>query len=678
MKKVIITAIITLLLAVCAVPVAISFIGLTNVATIKLNTDNVKIIYDLNEEFSAEGLKVETSKKDGVMAEIVDYTVDSSAFKADTVGKYEIKVVVDEKDYATYTVEVKDKGTLSLVSDNLFYVDQDIEESALKIKHTPTNGEAKEITDYKIISCNNNEEGNKTLVVEYQSFRYDIAVNVVSVDTYIDKVMQKVISNANNNNFDVKSLQWKFASTYPFVKMVQTGVNTVYVARVDESLMKEFWVDNQELTLIQKTSYLDDSTLPFFNVADFNSIEELTEYSDSMNSLSSTYQMLVTILAEIYQNLEHGEQNCLYSYKTDNGMFTFAIDIIDLRYNECKVRYSVTIDLASGNLISATNIPVDGVMDFAVNQPVESKEVPAVPSAQDKGVVSVKSGSKLPVKTGSGMEIAPIGGAGSYKDLNLEFTLNGKTYPLYYGDYTVVGYDDSTVGTKTVIVNYNTFTYPVQIEIVSALDYIKYIYEIAKEETYNKTDYIGAVNNFNNYEAEYMIYDKFSDVLYCNNRHNSALPENQRGEIWIESDGTVTKKGVTGNVTKTKFDSQEVALIAAFHLDSEETMKLSEFIGYYTVLKTSAQLNTIITNLTEEQIVGDTNPEAMGTGTYLGSASSRIVIKVGDITYNLNVSSRKITGITVSDNNLQQAERIEAFDKVWQFDRRMPYIPSAN
>ena len=679
MKKVILSVVITLLVAACAVPLTINIAGLTNVATVKVNTENVKTIYDLNEEFSADGLKVEASKGKGALTEITDYTVDSSAFKADTVGTYEIKVVVDKKDYASYTVEVKDKGSLSLASDNLFYVDQDIEESALKIKYTPTNGEAKEITDYKIISCNNNEVGNKTLVVEYQSFRYNISVNVVSIESYVDQVMQKMLQNAIDNKFDVNSIVLE-RSALQYIASAKLNENILYCVTLEDSVKTEQWVNSETLTIIEKNTYLDGSTLPYFNLRSYEDLEDSYEDATLEMDLPTAYQYAVGVVNQLYKTSEPSKLITLHSYNTKDGLFTFSKQIVDLRRKDQEANYTLTIDLSSGNLVSAFSIPLDGEMNIDINPAVEVPAVPAVPTAQDKGVVSVKAGSKFPVKTGSSMSVvAPIGGGGTYEDLNLQLTLNGKTYPLYYQDYTVTGYDDSTVGTKTVIVNYNTFTYPVQIEIVSALDYVKYIYEIAKEETANKNDYIGAVSEVNDIETEYMKYDKFSDVLYCNNRNNATLPDNQRGEIWIESDGTVTKKGSTGNVTKTKFDSQEVALIATFQLGSEETMKLSEFIGYYMAGQTASQLDTIITNLTEEQLVKET-PGMLGSGTQLSNTYSTIVIKVDDKTYTLQLSLKEILRTMVSDYSLNRDERSEVFDfdDGWSFNSIIPSIPNNN
>ena len=467
MKKVILSVVITLLVAACAVPLTINIAGLTNVATVKVNTENVKTIYDLNEEFSADGLKVEASKGKGTLTEITDYTVDSSAFKADTVGTYEIKVVVDKKDYASYTVEVKDKGSLSLASDNLFYVDQDIEESALKIKYTPTNGEAKEITDYKIISCNNNEVGNKTLVVEYQSFRYDISVNVVSVESYIDQVMQNMYSKAMNNKFEVNTITYDSVG-YLKVASAKLNDNIEYQIENYGSEIIEHWINSETLSVISKKTYLDGSTLPYFDVNTYESVEDLYVNTGTEANTSYIYQFIVYELNNLYQTPEPDLQSKLYSCNTSDGLFTFTEQIINLRYESLEASYTLTVDLSNGNLVSACNIPFDGgERNFEINSAVEVPAVPAVPTAQDKGVVSVKAGSKFPVKTGSSMSVvAPIGGGGTYEDLNLQLTLNGKTYPLYYKDYTVTGYDDSTVGTKTVIVNYNTFTYPVQIEIV--------------------------------------------------------------------------------------------------------------------------------------------------------------------------------------------------------------------
>ena len=557
-------------------PIALKEFGYSNVADLNLNTSEAKLIYDLNEQFSSEGLVVEKVYTSGRKSIITDYKIDSSAFVSTTEGVYEIVVIVEKNAQETYLVEVIDKGQLSFVGSNLFYVNQPIEETNLSLKYTATDGEVKEIDDFKVISFDNSSVGLSKIYVEYNSFQYELDANIITEKDYLANIVD--LMNASAEDYVVNTCSVTPFSDDMYALLSQQGNEIYNYVRTQGGRIAETWASSETYNGITKVSYVGSNNPPSISAFDFAQEELFT--------VQQTYAMMVLEANRIINNSEQ-DKDVLIRLSTNDGSILADVTVVDKRTSASVGSYMLELNIATGNIISFC-IEGEGMFVFDVEIDVPNK--PDLPTAETKGNLVALKPNKFVVGHNYDSEYV--------LDLNLGLSLNGQTYPINAEDYKIEGFDSSTVGTKTLTITYNTFTYNIDVEIVSKADYVKYLYNLVMENDKLQAAYnvYNLILEQNNNLTGVMVYDKYYDTLYVLDYTSSDI-----SELWIETDGTVTKESPSGIVTKTKYDTQELALKGAFAFLAED-IKLSEFISY--IVKYSAKLNlsTIIPTLTDDEV----------------------------------------------------------------------------
>jgi len=147
-----------------------------------------KTQYNLGDEFDPTDMKVTAYYSDGSDKELKasDYALDSSKYKKDTAGEYEITVTYQKKT-ATFKVTVFDGSVISIAITKeptklIYFVGDDLDLAGLEVTATKNTG-AKEvvtITSANISGYDKTKDGDQIVTVTYQT---RVATFVVTVNT---------------------------------------------------------------------------------------------------------------------------------------------------------------------------------------------------------------------------------------------------------------------------------------------------------------------------------------------------------------------------------------------------------------------------------------------------------------------------------------------------------------
>ncbi|MGN1373366.1 MAG: hypothetical protein ACI4VK_04890 [Candidatus Coproplasma sp.] len=192
------------------------------ITAISVDTSNAKLMYDLDEDFTTEGLKVIAKRQNLTLGQAIEdielqitdehLTIDSSQFKKGVDGTYTITVRYNnaetfENSVASYTVVVKKSIGLSITKNEVDYVfvdgGLDIPLDDISVKYaTAVNGEiGEELTDsdYEFVCINEKQEEVTSISAG--------KLHVTEPGTYQlwAKVDDHVIPGTDNETFDLSA-----------------------------------------------------------------------------------------------------------------------------------------------------------------------------------------------------------------------------------------------------------------------------------------------------------------------------------------------------------------------------------------------------------------------------------------------------------------------------------------
>lgn len=168
---------------------------------IKLDTTSVKALYDINEEFSSDGLKVYVVYNDKSEKEIMNYSLISDSFNNKKEGNYDILVKYsnngnqfEEKFTVTVKSSVPTVQSIAVDITNMkttYIIGEELSLEGLKVIATFSDNSEREVTDYTVATT-----GFKKDVVGYYRLlvTYTDGINecYASIDTYVKDVLSVV------------------------------------------------------------------------------------------------------------------------------------------------------------------------------------------------------------------------------------------------------------------------------------------------------------------------------------------------------------------------------------------------------------------------------------------------------------------------------------------------------
>lgn len=268
----------------------------------------------IGEDFSYNDLSVKVKMSDGSQKYISDYTVDSSKYKADTAGEYNIVI-----SYKMNNVEVKGNYTVYVVANisdlvvdvtnvKLDYnINEKFSSNGLKVSAKLFDDSLKEIKNYemKITDLDGNEVSgfNKTgvykLKIEYFGFvvSYDVNVTengyftVFTIDDFI-----KMREYANSNNYNDK--KWILKNDLDFTGVELKDLSsTLYFSG-------EFNGNNHKLSNISYNA-ASSKVSPLFQYIDGGTIKNLIIFGATVSSSSESIGIISGQCNDaIFENIE--------------------------------------------------------------------------------------------------------------------------------------------------------------------------------------------------------------------------------------------------------------------------------------------------------------------------------------------------------------------------------------
>ena len=210
--------------AVCAIVIPIACVfgrkKSDPITNIKIDTTDTKIVFELGEEFSSDGLVVRKVLASGNENKFNDYTINSDDFDNSTIGDYVITITY--QDFSdTYTVSVVDNSDevvdIFLDTTNvktIYDYRETFSSVGLIVRSITEKGKTQVLQskDFTVNSeaFNNNRTGEYEIVVAYGNFEKKYKVNVVelaknvismSIDTTnVTKVFNLNDANGFNSN----------------------------------------------------------------------------------------------------------------------------------------------------------------------------------------------------------------------------------------------------------------------------------------------------------------------------------------------------------------------------------------------------------------------------------------------------------------------------------------------
>ena len=322
-----------------------------SIKEIMINTENVKVLFDITDDFTSEGLIVQGKTEDSDYQSLEGYTIDHSSFKKGEVGTYTIKISYEDIE-DSYTVQIKDKGILTITKNSIFAKGQTFENNSPEITYTNSNGQSTIINDYQVISFDTVNVGSQTAVISAFGFDYNVGFSVVENDNFFETLV-------NNTLIQTQEEQIKFAEFYWWNESIQgvepDEVHTIaqsndYIYRYSAMYNRKGWATISGLAI------MEDSNGTIITQQCNNqdeALEVITNFTvSSLNAYNSYMQFVYN--AEILIQSEDIEYN-INCVKTNT--------IINITVTIANYRYEVTFNTEVGIFEEAKVY----VSDFMIN-----------------------------------------------------------------------------------------------------------------------------------------------------------------------------------------------------------------------------------------------------------------------------------------------------------------------
>lgn len=353
-KWVIISIVATIAICAIVIPIACVFGKKKNdpITQIKVDTTNAKLTYELNEEFSNDGLVVRAVLKSGKEDKINDYSVNSDAFNSKEVGDYQINIVYGEFS-DNYTVKVIDNSD-SIIDISLdttgvktiYDFREPFSSDGLIVRTISEKGKTTllDSEDFTVTceSFNNTRTGEYEVVVTYGTFikKYnvnvlDLAKNVISmsIDTsLVTKVFD--LNDPNGFNSDGLIVRTKTESgietsitTYTIDQngfdITREGTYTIKVKYA--TFEKTYEVEVKKLVDNVTSIILDTSLVQRqFNLGDRFNSDNLVVRTRTESGVEARVTGF-TVNSTAYNNTRSGSYEIIVSYEGLTARYTVTV-----------------------------------------------------------------------------------------------------------------------------------------------------------------------------------------------------------------------------------------------------------------------------------------------------------------------------------------------------------------
>lgn len=300
---------------VLILPLSFVFVGCSDkLQSIRIDLTDVKVEYIEGQPLNLNNIKIYARFSEKGEKEVDTYTIDTSKVDTHKAGEYEIVVNFENKS-KSFTVNYYTKGTMAISPNTKYFIGQNFKSANPEIKYTTGKGKIIPLySDYSVVSFDNKSAGEKTAVLSYNGYTYEVKVEVLGEEDYFEYVLSNLKSSLSKAN--IGSVTFKEGGA------VKAYFNSqlVYTKNQDNDVYYDltgFKYERQLNGLFGKSQKA--------YIGELNQLQ--SEYGINNKELSKYYQKFANELFERIDVAKENDSLTLNIHDDDNSKVTITIEL---------------------------------------------------------------------------------------------------------------------------------------------------------------------------------------------------------------------------------------------------------------------------------------------------------------------------------------------------------------